>query len=313
LVERDIVRRGFEVWRFNDDFRVAAEDYAEAIRAIESLHQAAQSVGLTVSDYKTRTRFTWKYAFEYADVGIDEAMAEVDRGDVEMVVTDYSDADSEFTQSNAEALINSLIMPDSTDLADDEVDDDDERIRLGSLTSRDLRELRRALNTLARGRSPVGLDKAVALFTYAPPLTPRISYYLTRLYEVAPERVTDVISEIIGEHSHSMSEWQALWIVHTLRVTAIDSSNRELVAWLNTQRERGQLRLLGAEAWLALAEIGHASFSELDRALRDEPEVFHQWYLSGLSALRGTPQGPNPKELKAVRDISDFHKAMVPE
>ncbi|MPZ51778.1 MAG: hypothetical protein GEU79_03430 [Acidimicrobiia bacterium] len=48
IVERGLLREGFQTWRFNDDFRIASASYSEALRAIEALGRHARHLGLVI-------------------------------------------------------------------------------------------------------------------------------------------------------------------------------------------------------------------------------------------------------------------------
>lgn len=94
-VERDLLRRGLAVWRYNDDFRIACRSYTEALDAIERLSEAARAVGLTVSEYKTFTPSFPTYFFRTTGRDVNVALVDIDPSDVDVIVTDYPDLDDE--------------------------------------------------------------------------------------------------------------------------------------------------------------------------------------------------------------------------
>ncbi|MPZ51779.1 MAG: hypothetical protein GEU79_03435 [Acidimicrobiia bacterium] len=171
------------------------------------------------------------------------------------------------------------------------------QIDLTSLDAEDFRWIRRAIRTLKREGHPGGLGNVLALMIYAPALTPLLAAYL----ETVPDGAADVIDTVIERVS--LSDWQALWLVRLLRVLGLldDESADGPVKWL---RERCIGRVdpaLRAEAFLALAEQGKASFEELEFHLRIEPDVLSPWYVEAIDALAATPQPPSQSSIDAVR------------
>lgn len=306
-VERDLVRRGFNVWRYNDDFRIACEDYSTVVEAIEALHAAARAVGLTVSDYKTRTWMSWRYILAHTNFGVDSDLEQVDRSDVEAAVTDYSDADDEFDLDRARVALGAITV----DEIDDDADVPEGVTNLRRIDREQVREIRRSLAALARAGDATGLPHLLNLFKYVPSLTPRICWYLRAVAVQRPTEVAEVLRGFIEESAHTMSEWQTLWVVNTLRRTSL-----EMVAngptWVREQRNRGRRTVLGAECSLALAEGGLTEFGELERDLRTEPEVLAPWFLAGVRALvqRGG-SSPTPKQIKALSGSSELTGALL--
>src|SRR5262249_34904011 len=95
IVERDLVRRGLLIWRYNDDFRIAVKPYGDALEAIERLAASAREIGLTLNDHKTRTPGLFNYLFSHTNLQIDDKSAKIDPNDVELIVTDYLADDEE--------------------------------------------------------------------------------------------------------------------------------------------------------------------------------------------------------------------------
>lgn len=61
-IRRDLVRAGFKVFRFADDFRVACNDYNSALAALEIMERSAFSLGLVLNESKTSTPSLDKYS-----------------------------------------------------------------------------------------------------------------------------------------------------------------------------------------------------------------------------------------------------------
>lgn len=144
-IERDLLRSGFAVWRFNDDFRVACDTYVDALTAIEALDAAARRVGLVLSENKTVTVGIMKYILDAFNLSASDAGQAVDLDDVEDMVGDYTD---DFGEDDADEAL-SVVRRAQVDRGEVRPNTAPERwIRLRSLRTEDVRLLRRAINGL---------------------------------------------------------------------------------------------------------------------------------------------------------------------
>lgn len=298
-VERDLLRRGLAVWRYNDDFRIACRSYTEALDAIERLSEAARAVGLTLSEYKTFTPSFPTYFFRTTGRDVNVALIDIDPSDVDVIVTDYADLDDEERVESAVATLARLDLDP----------DDDNRIDLHRLTADGVRDLRRAISSLTKAESPEAIGKLMDLLVYVPSLTPRLCEYMISAY--GPDQaasVEAVVDTFVAQAS--LGEWQALWVVYTMRQLGLlqGSSGRE--AWVRGQRERARSGLLGAEAALALAEVGAVEFEDLDHALRAEPEALAPWYLLAMKELV-VSTGQHGDRARAVRDSHPLNSILL--
>jgi len=57
VLERELLRQGYRLARYADDFRVLADTWGEAHRIIEHAAESARSIGLVLSSEKTKVRF----------------------------------------------------------------------------------------------------------------------------------------------------------------------------------------------------------------------------------------------------------------
>ena len=53
-VERRLLRAGVPTYRMNDDFRISADTWGEALQRLELLHDELQRFGLTLNEDKLR-------------------------------------------------------------------------------------------------------------------------------------------------------------------------------------------------------------------------------------------------------------------
>ena len=300
IVERDLVRAGWPVWRFNDDFRIGCRTYSEALYAIERLDESARAVGLMVSDHK---RFTWtlaKYVATIAGLTIHEITADTHPSDVEAFVVSYD----MLVDDQIETAVSTLNRVRFKNGTSDAID-------LKQLKASEVGDLKRAVTTLTSHRDDAGLDVVTDLLIYVPSLTPSICEYLIaigadgRTAEVAP-----IVESALN--TVSLGEWQAIWISHLCRKLDLLAANAKgCLEWVKEQRERGRGRPLGAEAALALAGVCAIDFDDLDIALRAEPEALAPWFILGMKSIAVSKGGNYRRRCRAVGDSSPLNRLLL--
>ncbi len=202
-IERSLLRAGYAVWRFNDDFRIACDTYADAIAAIETLDTEARLVGLVLAEHKTVTPRFLTYVSDTYDLATAEPGATISNDDVEALVGGYED-DFEDDADAALAVIRSAQVSRDKVVSDEEAADVDIEVEearwlnLRSLPAADLRLLRRALNGMAAALDTRALPDIVRLAEYAPSLTPNLMRYLSTVAASDPEGVADVVDELLS-------------------------------------------------------------------------------------------------------------------
>ena len=299
-IERDLLRRGLHVWRFNDDFRIGCVSYTDALDAIERLEEAARSIGLSLSDGKTFTpRFLTYYA-KTTGLDVSDTTVPIDPSDVEVIVAEYPDLDDDEQVAAALATLERLTLPP----------EDDRRIALEKPASEEIRDLRRAISALARNGDEGGLRYVKQLLAFVPSLTPRLSDYLIASYhEESASDVEGIVDSLI--EGHSLGEWQAMWLVYVLRALLLLQGSESRIAWTREQRDRGRGRALGAEAALTLAGVGEADFDDLDQALRTEPEALAPWYMLAVADMARLVPTTNRDRARAIRDSHPLARVLV--
>lgn len=300
VVERDLLRRGLPVWRYNDDFRIGCRTFTEALDAIERLEEAARSIGLTVSDYKTYTPSFATYFFKTTGREVSDATIPVDPTDVEVIVSDYPNLDEDERVADARSTLARLELPAESP----------SHLDLRRLGGDDVRVLRRAISTLTRHEDPSALAHASELFVFVPSLTPRLADYLIAAYGPdTNEAVETVVDHLI--ETASLGEWQAQWIVNVCRELGLLQGNSFRAEWTAQQRDRGRSRPLGAEAALALALVGVADFDDLDQALRTEPAALAPWFLLGMKSMAHFDAHRFGDRMRAVRDSDPLYRVLL--
>jgi hypothetical protein len=119
-MRRHLVRSGFQVWSYADDFRVACRSYDEALRALEAADEGARLLGLVLNELKTATPGVDKYRdsltalrdreralFAHLDV---EELREFAAKDL-MAVTTSPSVTCGFMRSSCSGRMSSLVLP----------------------------------------------------------------------------------------------------------------------------------------------------------------------------------------------------------
>lgn len=299
MMERDVVRRGYELWRYNDDFRIPVTSYAQAQDALEQLAEAARRLGLVLSDHKSRTTRFMNYLMRYTDVDVDAEAVELDPQDVEAAVVDYANREDGESREIAIAVLTRLDGPVGSV----------SRLDLKALSAEDLRYLRRAIGTLTRLNDPGALERVRQLFLFAPSLTPRLVEYLIALRPEEEAHVSAIWKSLTSDNASSFNEWQATWLLYAGRRLAL-FTDTTAVDWARHQRGRSTGGLLSAEASLALAGVNAIGFEELDTALRTQPDALAPWYVLGIKALAAAGSAA-PDRVQAVKDSSPIFKILL--
>jgi hypothetical protein len=283
MVERDLLRRGLAVWRYNDDFRIACRTYGDTLRAIESLDDAARQVGLVISEYKTTTPKFEHYAFDVLGLEVNDDIppATVEEIEDALVEAEYLEPDDEQELEKALGVLTSA-RPGAPSGG----------IDLEAARGPEVGELRKAIRTLSRLKNPAGLERVADLVRYLPSLTPSISNYLLALADESRAEVATTFDDV--RTKVALSDWQTQWVVYVSRIAALleqfdseppeHSQNR--ITWVRKQWRGNSHPVLRAEAGLALASVGDVSVADIEYRLRSDPGVLRPWHLAAINLLR---------------------------
>jgi Reverse transcriptase (RNA-dependent DNA polymerase) len=313
VVERDVLRHGWAVWRFNDDFRVAVRDYGDALGAIEDLARAAREVGLTLSDLKTTTpRFTTYLLRNFGLAVDDEIPADLQRQEPEEAVGDYTEGVGEVDPSWAVSLVSDANTPEMKGRQRNK-----DGINLARVRGEEYRVLRRALGRLIRERSADALPHVLKLFAYVPSLTPWTTRYVIAAGQNGEQlrQAVQVLDEVIN--NVSLGDWQRVWVIRAFdELEALDPSAPgepdRRVSWTSGLLHSRSGPIVAAEAALALAAVDATEFADLEYALRTQPVALVPWYLTAIQRLRGRGQ-VSDDQYAALRREGGLHAALLPE
>jgi Reverse transcriptase (RNA-dependent DNA polymerase) len=322
-IERDLLRSGFAVWRFNDDFRVACDTYADALAAIEALDASARRVGLVLSEHKTVTVGIVKYILDAFDLSPSEAGQTINVDDVEDIVGDYTD---DFGKEDAEAAFDVIRMAKvgSSDLESDP--DEGRSIDLGNLRGEDVRLLRRAVNGLTLAGDARAISDIVRLAVYAPSLTPNLMRYLRTIGGgLKPQddaRISVVAAVDRLARDVALNAWQNLWlvdVVHDLDLLSEDLDDKEAThhrtQWVDDLRRDTSNEALRAAATRALAAQGLVSVASVIAAADRASNALLQIYASAGTECSRRLTGPEAsdaqKALAAWAKNSKLHACLL--
>lgn len=255
LPERALIRNGYRLWRYNDDFRIAASTRAEAHAALESLEAQLREIGLTLNDEKTSIKPIDEYR-QWSEAA-ERRLAEV-QADVELDLVQFTDYNDEVPTDISHVEVETAIR--LLELWEDDVRN--QRFQFGpeAVVGRNL--VRASLVALSRHQSERGLPYCAQILDHEPSLAPQVSLYLGALMPMEEDRVDQVLNDQIEDRTGYMSPWQALWLFQPLRQSS------ELypvqVSWLRAHLN-GRSDVVRAEAGTVLAFHGEVEADELAR------------------------------------------------
>jgi hypothetical protein len=308
-MRRHLVRSGFQVWSFADDFRVACRSYDEVLRALEAADEGARLLGLILNEMKTATPGIEKYRGSLTAVRDREralfASLDVEALD-EPAVSDYMDEenpdegedeptlldDDDFDEGDAgaEEAIEDGSVSEAQLLAASKVielwvaeeeDEDTQRSERASVTAR---LLGRALRVFATGQDPRALVHVASMLVYEPSLTPTIARYVRACGGFARSDARDTLDEVC--ESGIVSTWQALWLAYVAGELprSRGGAQRPHVQWLKAQMGSRQ-PALRAESALALARRRLLTTGEVLDVVAGLPSMHRVTAVLALAAL----------------------------
>lgn len=279
IVERRLIRAGYEVTRFNDDFRIATTTSSEASAAIEDVEEAARSIGLTINEPKTYVQPVDDYR-SLAATG--EAIWEGVTSQVHLDLRELDWTNLNFYEPPMPDLIGEQ---DQDEVTTEGEDLDAEARALWSGIAEELldiwwnhvsgkprdwsqahvykRLLRQALKIVRGTGDSLALPYCRAILTYDRESTPQVSAYLRRMVGEDLSGVLQVLDDLSSSDVY-ISNWQSMWLFEPLFHAAQLPAN---VATFVRDRAAGNMPdLVRARAALLLARhslIGPRVVAEL--------------------------------------------------
>ena len=308
-MRRVLVRRGYLVWCFTDDFRVACRSYDEALGALEATDEAARELGLVLNEMKSSTPGIDRYRASLTAVrdrerelfamleveelnepdpgeyGEERALDEQSERDSLLDEADFDDADLQPEAPNDEEVVSQAQLLAASKVVDlwveEEEDEDTQRSERAQVTAR---ILGRALRVFTLGGDPSALEHVASMLVYEPYLTPTIARYVRECGRFARRSTRNTLDDVC--RSGIVSTWQAIWIAYIAGELPRRRGGEQLahVGWLREQL-RSPSAALRAEASLALARRRLTSANELLDVAAGLPSMHRPTALLGLAAL----------------------------
>lgn len=239
IPRRALVRGGFTVWRYNDDFRIGCATRAEAHIALEELEAEVRRVGMTLSDEKSSIRSLEKY--EQWAKAAEARMAEV-QSDVELDLALLADYEAEAPPDLSHAAIPTTLR--LLELWQEDVREERHRFGPEAVVGRTL--VRASLVALTQFNDSSGLPFCLEILDSEPSLTPQVAQYLAQLMTDA-EDIVDVVLDSLADGDIYVSPWQSLWLFEPLKVSSGLTASQE--TWLTN--------LLGGRSDFVSAHAAH--------------------------------------------------------
>lgn len=231
MLERRLIRAGYEVSRFNDDFRIAVPTSRRATQALDDMEEAARAIGLTINEPKTyvQTIEDYKASMDIGESIWSKVTSEVH---LDLRVVDWSNlnfyeppmpdligeqehevgsVDGEDLDHEARALWSGI----AGELLGMWWSHVDRKPRDWSQAHVYKRLLRQSLRILRGTGDPVGLSFCTRILTYDRESTPQVAAYLRRMVTEDFHGVLGVFNELVSSDIH-MSHWQVMWLFEPL-------------------------------------------------------------------------------------------------
>jgi hypothetical protein len=309
-VERKLIRRGIPAFRSNDDFRLGARTWGDALQHLEALQEEVSNVGLDLNGEKTwiLKRDTYRNNLGLADKIFDAALRDNEAQDEDLPALDpYTGEPIEPEPEEGK------VAPD----AEDEVHQAMERVfhealaayrgergeRLTPFEARANRDvISTALYYFTRQASDAALDNGPRLVALDPLFALPYSHYLRALDEHDDGlRSASQVRAAIGAFRGHAPHWVQAWLFSALlrRDSLLDDDTADLAARFMLGTAPSVLR---ARAALVLAMHERLSMQELS-SLFDESTDAARAELAVAAAILANGGQPGP-QLSAVIDTS---------
>jgi hypothetical protein len=211
IPERALRRKGYQIWRYNDDFRIATHDRPTAHEALEDLEVALRGIGLTLNDEKTSVKSRESYS-EWASA-TDDRLAEVqEAASFDIAGFDY---DGDILELDRVGVMTSSAIR-LLELWQDDLTNDRNRYGPEAVVGRQMLSI--ALGVLGAVGDEAGLAHCPAILQSEPSRVSVVAKYMRSLMGGPHETEVDRTYEAILDPADSyLSAWHSLWLLEPLR------------------------------------------------------------------------------------------------
>ncbi|WP_433464059.1 RNA-directed DNA polymerase [Spirillospora sp. CA-128828] len=284
-VRRRMLRHGYTVFTYSDDFRIASASLGDARAALDRCAVEVRTLGLVLNDHKTFTYGARNYrhsltAFSEAEQRLfaDDQAADT-AASLAALDSGYGDTDGELAAPLSLGITspgtileeNEQALGPEDDEGPAEIDparrraaqrawdlweNESEEIQGGQNAATAQALLGRALPMLGASGDPSPLQWLSELLRSEPALTPQIAAYVSAYGQIgqrARANLRSVLDDVTG--GGALSTWQGMWIAHAAGNVRRSRRSHEYEDWLarcTTDSHDG----LAATAAAALGRIG---------------------------------------------------------
>lgn len=291
-VTRRLQRKGWAVWRYNDDFRIACSTWFQAQEALQALVALLRQVGLVINEGKTyilkretyrdwlkAPEVTWTEATTAVGVDPDDWLTYADEGTMGLE-DDEEDNDEDLGGTDrAEAALQVVEYWEYT--AGPKAENGTPR--MAEEVARRL--LRRALAILGQEGSSEPLEDLRTFLIYEPGLTPSISAYMREAAVANSDAVSAAVEDLSGSFLRQLSDWQSIWLLEPFAdLIPLDEVVRE---WCIELVEGPRSSLVRARAAMALASEEDADMRRLLELYETAEPVAHPEVVAAIAMQAG--------------------------
>ncbi|MFE9649325.1 reverse transcriptase domain-containing protein [Streptomyces sp. NPDC006365] len=218
-LHRSLIRRGLQVWRYADDFRIGVKTRSDCVSALDAMHEESRSLGLSLNDWKTHVLPIGRYT-ELINEPLEQENAARSSVVEDLTAWDpYSDTGSDIYIPDDEDVYVGAAVQLLSELASEEPD--------AVLEHSGLRErhrlIRKSIDILEFFQDDSGLPYVSEALTQEPQLTPAACRYMAAVAAKNPDSVRRTILEILTQSAPN--KWQKIWLAWTLQVPSLELSN----------------------------------------------------------------------------------------
>lgn len=269
IIERRLLRLGLAIWRYNDDFRIAAQNWSSALMAIDALDRECRKFGLTLNGAKTiiRKRATYTRSLNRRSALLNDLSTDgVDLADVATspYAADSDDtADSTLMTTAALSVVERWNNLEERSLTSNLL----QRLTPDEMETRSvLAELMRwSLMTLSTSPiEPLVLRACSQALRSEQSLTPYVARYLRVASRNDDVALTPWFESFLNTNPY-LTHWQAWWIAPEIRnFSGSYARASKQLAWLQSVwRDSTCPEPVRAGLALCAAQTGIAEASEL--------------------------------------------------
>jgi len=321
IARRRLARRGYAVFTYSDDFRIASKTLADARGALEACAEEVRELGLVLNERKTFTYGAQKYERSltaFADAERDLFATEADEGDDEdpfalgALGDDYDTVDEDGPPTlGATPLDHGIDDDEAFDDANLSVDDDldprrvgaarraweiweaedeSEEAQAGQVSAITQSLLGRALPTLGAAGDAAPINSLSELLRFEPALAPQVAAYIAAYAKhgfEARREVRTALNKVVGQNI--FSAWQGMWLAQAAGEVQRTQREQPYEVWLARSAADVRHDGLAATAAGALGRLGRKTNANVVAATVDRVgEPWRQLAFWGLIGLDNT-------------------------